>query len=91
MSSDDDFSMSVGGVGDDDSMFGDDGENQTMNRVQAVKAALADDKPAVLHSSTNGTKKEKTIEETYKKKTQLEHILLRPDTYSKLITRQARH
>ena len=25
----------------------------------------------------------KTIEETYTKKTQLEHILLRPDTYSK--------
>ena len=28
-----------------------------------------------------GTKKTKTIEETYQKKTQLEHILLRPDTY----------
>ena len=27
-------------------------------------------------------KKSKTIEETYQKKTQLEHILLRPDTYS---------
>lgn len=27
----------------------------------------------------------KTIEETYTKKTQLEHILLRPDTYSKFI------
>lgn len=26
-------------------------------------------------------KKGKTIEETYQKKTQLEHILLRPDTY----------
>ena len=28
-----------------------------------------------------GGKKGKTIEETYQKKTQLEHILLRPDTY----------
>lgn len=28
-------------------------------------------------------KKTKTVEETYQKKTQLEHILLRPDTYSK--------
>ena len=27
------------------------------------------------------TKGKKTIEETYTKKTQLEHILLRPDTY----------
>ena len=26
-------------------------------------------------------KKEKTIEKTYQKKTQLEHILLRPDSY----------
>jgi DNA topoisomerase-2 len=27
-------------------------------------------------------KKKKTVEEIYQKKTQLEHILLRPDTYS---------
>jgi hypothetical protein len=33
-------------------------------------------------SSTKMMSKEKTIEETYQKKTQLEHILLRPDTYS---------
>jgi hypothetical protein len=30
-----------------------------------------------------GTGKQKTVEEMYQKKTQLEHILLRPDTYSK--------
>jgi hypothetical protein len=30
-----------------------------------------------------GVGKGKTIEQTYTKKTQLEHILLRPDTYSK--------
>eukprot|EP00977_Amphora_coffeiformis_P007253 scaffold1573_cov173-Amphora_coffeaeformis.AAC.10 len=79
MASDDDFSMSMGGD-EDDSVFGDD-ENQAVNRVHAVKAEVADDKPAVLHTSTNDTKKSKTIEETYKKKTPLEHILLRPDTY----------
>lgn len=32
-----------------------------------------------------GGGKNKSIEETYTKKTQLEHILLRPDTYSKFI------
>lgn len=30
-----------------------------------------------------GGKKGRTIEEMYQKKSQLEHILLRPDTYSK--------
>jgi len=30
-----------------------------------------------------GVGKGKTIEQTYTKKTQLEHILLRPDTYGK--------
>lgn len=42
--------------------------------------------PAILkEKSVNSVPKsrEKTIEETYQKKTQLEHILLRPDTYSK--------
>lgn len=34
-------------------------------------------------SSGLGKAKSKTIEEMYTKKTQLEHILLRPDTYSK--------
>ena len=32
-------------------------------------------------SSTGASAKEKTIEQMYQKKTQLEHILLRPDTY----------
>lgn len=36
----------------------------------------------VQHAVTSsGRKKVKTIEERYQKKTQLEHILLRPDTY----------
>jgi hypothetical protein len=33
--------------------------------------------------TTTKTKSNKTVEEIYQKKTQLEHILLRPDTYSK--------
>ena len=80
MDSDNDFSMDF--ASDDDSMF-DENENQTLNRVQAIKQESAQ-KPAVLHSSTNDAKKKKTVEEIYQKKSQLEHILLRPDTYSKL-------
>ena len=38
-------------------------------------------------NATAPKSKEKTIEETYQKKTQLEHILLRPDTYSKYSSR----
>lgn len=35
-------------------------------------------------ASVNKAKSKKTVEEIYQKKTQLEHILLRPDTYSEL-------
>jgi DNA topoisomerase-2 len=45
--------------------------------------------PSNVLKEKNGNAKsgggKKTIEETYTKKTQLEHILLRPDTYSKFI------
>ena len=44
--------------------------------------------PSNVLKEKNGGKSgggKKTIEETYTKKTQLEHILLRPDTYSKFI------
>jgi len=37
--------------------------------------------PAISTGSGTGTPKSKTIEEIYQKKSQLEHILLRPDTY----------
>lgn len=37
----------------------------------------------VPKASGNAGKGTKTVEEIYQKKTQLEHILLRPDTYSK--------
>ena len=38
------------------------------------------------NNAKSGGGKNKSIEETYTKKTQLEHILLRPDTYSKFNT-----
>ena len=39
--------------------------------------------PQFMTTAAGASKKKgtKTIEETYTKKTQLEHILLRPDTY----------
>jgi hypothetical protein len=39
------------------------------------------DENAAPNVAKKAPKKGKTIEETYTKKTQLEHILLRPDTY----------
>lgn len=54
-------------VNDDDS-FDQDSEN-----VQPVAAAAKKKNPGG---------KTKTVEEIYQKKTQLEHILARPDTYS---------
>jgi DNA topoisomerase-2 len=41
-----------------------------------------------LSSSSTAMGKKKTIEEIYTKKTQLEHILLRPDTYVGSIDKQ---
>jgi hypothetical protein len=38
-----------------------------------------------------GNGKKKTVEEMYQKKTQLEHILLRPDTYSKFVQELLAH
>lgn len=87
MSSDDDFMMDVESDGEDSFIGGE--ENNAVGRVQGVKAAAAaTSKPPVLHASTNAStnaskKKKKPVEEMYQKKTQLEHILLRPDTYSK--------
>lgn len=52
----------------------------------APKSRPSNEETSVLASSTNAKKQaasKKTIEEMYQKKTQLEHILLRPDTYSK--------
>ena len=48
-------------------------------KENALNAAPA--KPNHEKGKTAGSKK--TVEQIYQKKTQLEHILLRPDTYSK--------
>ena len=53
---------------------------RAFGRADAVPRAQGD-ATNVAPAKTAG-KKSKTIEETYQKKTQLEHILLRPDTYS---------
>eukprot|EP00250_Pteridium_aquilinum_P019523 c24465_g1_i1 orf=369-4922(-) len=57
------------------------------SKVKSAKDKVASVRPPVkpLQSSSGANigagRQEKTIEETYQKKTQLEHILLRPDTY----------
>jgi ketopantoate reductase len=67
----------------------DDEENVVVASNKSKTKALVPQKRSVLTPSKNvgnvpkKTKNEKTIEERYQKKTQLEHILLRPDTYSK--------
>ena len=86
-----DFSM--GGVesdyDDDDSFLGMDDENVAPPSKKkgskpapkaSKKAAAAAPVLATSNSNSNGGKK-KTVEEMYQKKTQLEHILIRPDTY----------
>ena len=69
-----DLSMDIMSV-DNDSDLSFDAENYNPNQK---KAAATTKKSAAPAKSKKGGK---TIEETYQKKTQLEHILLRPDTY----------
>ena len=75
---------------DDDSDAEFDEENVVVaskpKAVNKSKSALAPSKNVgnVPKATEKGSKKgKKTVEEIYQKKTQLEHILLRPDTYSK--------
>jgi len=49
------------------------------NSILSPRNGNADNVPT--KTTGKGNKKKKTIEETYQKKSQLEHILLRPDTY----------
>jgi hypothetical protein len=75
---------------DDESNFGSDVE-ELENKVPANKKqkAISSAKGSVLSINNNAEnvsskpKAGKTVEQMYQKKTQLEHILLRPDTYSK--------
>ena len=75
---DDDRTMSDS----DDEHQSDDGDfeyDEEENRTNAA-TAKADTTAAAKKKRSSGGKK-KTVEETYQKKTQLEHILLRPDSY----------
>ena len=63
---------------DNDSSF--DMENFNPQKIATTKAKSTTAKAAAPAKKAAGGKK-KTVEETYQKKTQLEHILLRPDTY----------
>jgi hypothetical protein len=49
-----------------------------------IPAAFASGNSKVASPKIKPSAKSKTVEEVYQKKTQLEHILLRPDTYSTL-------
>ncbi len=50
---------------------------------RGAKGATGGSSRALADATNTG---DRTIEQIYQKKTQLEHILLRPDTYSKLLT-----
>ena len=84
MASDSDAFMSDGMLSEDDFM-------SDASDVAPVKKGSS---KAVLKTNTSATNaskgKKKTVEETYQKKSQLEHILLRPDTYSKYRRRCSR-
>lgn len=60
-------------------------KNGNVAAMLGVTTAIDEDSipssPAISTGSGTGTPKSKTIEEIYQKKSQLEHILLRPDTY----------
>lgn len=54
-----------------------------LNPILSPRSKNASNVPVDANAKNKGAdkKKSKTIEETYQKKSQLEHILLRPDTY----------
>lgn len=78
---------------DDDSDDGDENEVVVSARPilseKSMNADNIDDNENENNKKSTSTgsksKKSKTVEETYQKMSQLEHILVRPDTYSKFI------
>ena len=50
--------------------------------VLAPKENVLKANPSTSNNQASSKQNKKTVEEIYQKKTQLEHILLRPDTYS---------
>lgn len=95
MSDSEDFDMEVESISEEDvfSEASSDEENvQVSAKTKAIKKGttttkatakvLSETKTNIMKSSGSGNaSKTKTVEETYQKKSQLEHILLRPDTY----------
>ena len=91
---DNDFSMVESDYEDDDSFMMIDEENmapvakkptskgkKAASKKTSVLSEKNDNVGSAPAKATGKGKKGKTIEETYQKKSQLEHILLRPDTY----------
>ena len=56
-----------------------------MAEVDMIDLVDVDENAKPNAKAKAGGKKSKTIEQTYTKKTQLEHILLRPDTYGRCL------
>ena len=75
-----DFELDVDDVSFDDENFNPTQKSQQKKKTcaSATSAKGVDDGARVPTKKSN---QKKTIEQTYQKKTQLEHILLRPDTY----------
>lgn len=71
----------------DDDIFDSDEEENAPAKSKGKKGSSNSNSASVLAPSNNAPTskkgKDKSVEERYQKKTQLEHILLRPDTYSK--------
>lgn len=66
---------------DVDSSFDEENFNPNQKKAAAVKSSKKNETAKPKAAVTKAKAPGKTIEETYQKKTQLEHILLRPDTY----------
>jgi hypothetical protein len=60
----------------------------TLNRALTMSSDSED--TGAMNSDSAASSGNKTVEEMYQKKSQLEHILLRPDTYSKSNSKQFR-
>ena len=83
----DEYMFDAESDGGDDAFDSDEGENYEAPVKTASKKGSTNKSPVLAASNSNAVAKKtgakKTIEDIYQKKTQREHILLRPDTYSK--------
>ncbi|RIB16059.1 DNA topoisomerase II [Gigaspora rosea] len=58
-----------------------DNEDSDYSQSTSTSSLKENKQPEASSSKTNTLNKKKTVEEIYQKKSQIEHILLRPDTY----------